>query len=266
MKRSVIFYMFWPFLITLLSVRIWQVCVVIDQSGFYLPGYASLGNGLDLVFWGVVFALALIARLALKGGDPAPVLKSRGLGIASLVLAVFCIPQALSDYQLAANQTAMVLGLLPSVLTAVSFVVMGSCRFAGKKIPFGASILPAASELVRVIWVYTHFNGISRISENVVYILFLVSFVSFCTCHCRVHFASDRRKGMNGCYAFGICTGVFGLLSTLPHWLFGHNVLPLSFLGMGAAVYAVAFMAVNATDKPVAEPAVQELAVETVEE
>ncbi len=229
-----------------LGVRLWQVGFVIDDFGFYAPSLNTLCTVIDLILLAAVVILGLLARFTLESSPKAPKKQSLWLGIGSLTLAFFCLPQCYIDAVTAADQKAMVLAVAPSVLTAVCFVMLAACQMRGQRPSYPVVLLPVIGELLRVVVIYTHFNGLSRVTENVVYILFLLSFLSFTMAHFRVYFAADRRKGMAGCYAYGLATAVFGLASTLPHWLMGNHQLPMSYFGFGAAVYALIFMAVNA--------------------
>ncbi|MBQ6818596.1 MAG: hypothetical protein IJP35_03200 [Clostridia bacterium] len=229
-----------------LGVRLWQVGFVIDDFGFYAASLNTLCTVIDLILLAAVVILGLLARFTLEKSPKAPKKQSLWLGIGSLTLAFFCLPQCYLDAVTAADQKAMVLAVAPSVLTAVCFVMLAACQMRGQRPSYPVVLLPVIGELLRVVVVYTHFNGLSRVTENVVYILFLLSFLLFTMAHFRVYFAADRRKGMAGCYAYGLATAVFGLASTLPHWLMGNHQLPMSYFGFGAAVYALIFMAVNA--------------------
>ena len=246
MKRTVFCALLWCFTAVALLVRLWQVGYVMDDFGFYNAPQESLCFWVNLVLWGGIVLLGFCSRFLLRDCPARPPKKSIALGLGSLCVSFFCLPQVYMDCVTAQNSDAMMLAMIPSVVTALSFAVLAAYQIRGRKIPFGALIVPIVSELMRVIVAYTHFSGLSRMSENAVHILFLVSFLSLCMSHLWMHFSGNRSKGIFGCYTFGAATALFGLMDTLPHWMMGNNQLPLSYVGFGAAIYALTLMGVHA--------------------
>ena len=246
MKRTVFCVIVWCFTVVALLVRFWQVGYVIDDFGFYAQSKETLCFGLDIALWGGIFLLGLSYRFLFKNTPTRPIKQSLLLGIGSLAVAFFCLPQAYMDCVTAETTNAMILAVLPSLITAVCFVLIAAFQIQGRKISYTLALLPVLSELTRVVVAYTKFNGLSRVTENAVYILSMLSFLLFCMSQFWLYYKGNQPKGIFGCYIFGATTGVFGLLSTLPHWVMGNNQLPLSYVGFGAAVYALIFMGVHA--------------------
>lgn len=258
MKSRHYLYFLWIFLLLAVGVRTWQLAEALDESGFYLPEYLTFCNAAGYAALGVAVLLLIVGRYGLRQDSSCvPPCKSLPLGAASLILACSCVPQAVIDYSLSVTMTDRCLALLPCVLLAASFTVMGSYQFRGSTVPFGVTVLPVLSELLRLIVSYSQFNGITRLSENVIYILFLCSFLSFLLAHCRVYSGVAGKRGLSLAYGTGACTAVFGLCASVPHWVMGQNRYALSIVGFGAAVYAIAFLTVMAYQKPAAQEKTQ---------
>lgn len=228
-------------------VRTWQLTGAIDSVGFYVPQWESLCN----VFGYLALALAALFILAGRFGlmqqvpKQAPE-KSVVLGVAALVLAIACIPAGVGDWM--AYGVKM---LIPSVATAVGFTVFAALQMQDRSIPFGITVIPVVSEFLRLILNYARFNGIARMSENVVQILFLCSFMAFCLACCRGYSGIQSQKGLAYAYGTGGCTALFGVLGSVPAWLSGKPFVPFSLFALAAALYAVTFVLVLDGQKPV---------------
>ena len=225
------------------GLRTWQLWVAIDPSGFYFPEYQTLCAGMGYAVVGAVIILLLMGRFALKPQTPVALpKKSPVLGGAGLLLTVACVLQGALDYS---SATVDVLGLAAFVacfLAAVGFGVTGMCLMQGKSVPFGAAALPVVSQLGYLILQYANFNGISQISENIIFILFICSFLAFTLSGCRIISGVDSPKGVAFGYGTATATALFGICASLPHWIMGQNQYPLSFIGFGAGVYALAYL------------------------
>lgn len=221
-------------------IRTWQMSTAVDSVGFYLPQYESVCN----IFGYIALALAALFIVAGRFGlnkqvsEQAPE-KSLVLGVAALLLAVSCIPAGVGDWM-----TQGVKMLIPSVLTAVGFTVFAALQMQGRPVPFGVTVIPVVSEFARLVLNYARFNGIARISENVVHILFLCSFMAFCLACCRGYSGIQSQKGLAYAYGTGGCTALFGVLDSVPAWLAGKPFVPFSLLALAAAIYAVTFVLV----------------------
>ncbi len=275
MKRKGFCLILWALILIALLFRLWQVGYVIDDAGFYADRWESLCGWVDVVLWGGLFAFAFCGRFLLKAHPPRPIKKNLWLGLGALAVSFFCLPQLYTDFVANVDWDAIQRGAtgaipyqlsllyaLPSALTAIGFVCIGAAQIRGRKIGYGVALLPVISELIRLVVAYTQYNGLSRVTENAVSILCMVSFLLFCLSLFWLWYQGNQTKGVFGGFAFGSTTALFGLLNTLPHWVFGNNQLPLSYLGMGAAVYALVWMGVHAFATPAActpPPCVEEV-------
>ena len=225
------------------GLRTWQLSVAIDQSGFYLPAYESLCQIMGYVTLALVLILILVGRIALKPKTPVAFQKKNPLlGAAALLLTVACVLQGALDYS---SATVDVMGLFAFVtcfLTAAGFGVMGMCMMQGKTVPFGAAALPVVSHLGYLVLQYANFNGISQISENIIFILFICAFLALALSGCRIISGVDSPKGVAFGYGTAAATALFGFCASVPHWIMGQNQFPLSFMGFGAGVYALVYL------------------------
>ncbi len=238
-------YTYLVLLITLIAtgLRTWQLRVAIDQSGFYLPQYETLCNIMGYATLGIVVAFILIGRFALKPQTPVALPKKNPvLGAAGLLLTVACVLQGALDYSSASTDVMGLLAFVACFITATGFGVMGMCLMQGKTVPFGAAALPVVSHLGYLIIQYANFNGISQISENVIFILFICSFLAFTLTQCRLVSGVDSPKGVAFGYGTAAATALFGFCASVPHWIMGQNQYPLSFIGFGAGVYALIYL------------------------
>ncbi len=225
------------------GLRTWQLSAAIDQSGFYLPQYETLCNILGYVTVGVVLCFILFGRVALKPKTPVAFPKKNPLlGAAGLLLAVASVFQGALDYSSASTDVMGLFAFVACFLTAAGFGVMGMCMFQGKTVPFGAAALPVISQLGYLVLQYANFNGISQISENVIFILFICSFLALTLSGCRILSGVDSPKGVAFGYGTAAATALFGICASLPHWIMGQNQYPLSFIGFGAGLYALVYL------------------------
>ncbi len=223
------------------GVRIWQMAVAIDANGFYLPEVIKLCNGLDCALLALVVVMLLVGRFGIHSLsiDRLPQ-KRRSLGMVAMLVAIACIPAGVSDWF-----AQGLLGLVPSVVTAVGFVLFAVYQIRGDKLPFLVSVIPVVGEFIRVLIHYARFNGISRVSQNVVCILFLCSFLAFCLACCRGYSGIDSQKGVGFAYGTAGCTVLFGALSSLPGWLVKMNYTAFtafSVFALCVALYAAVFL------------------------
>lgn len=225
------------------GLRTWQLSVAIDQSGFYFPQYETLCGIMGYVTLGIVACFILLGRVALKP-KTAVVLPKKNtlLGAAALLLTVASIFQGALDYSSASNDVMGLFSFVACFITAAGFGVTGMCMLQGKTVPFGAAALPVVSHLGYLILQYANFNGISQISENVIFILFICAFLAFTLTHCRVISGVDSPKGVAFGYGTAAATALFGFCASVPHWIMGQNQYPLSFIGFGAGLYALVYL------------------------
>ena len=238
-------YTYFALAVTLIAagLRTWQLSAAIDQSGFYLPQYETLCNIMGYVTLGIVLVLLIVGRVALKPKAPVALPKKNPvLGAAGLLLTVACVLQGALDYSCASTDVMGLLAFVACLITAAGFGVMGMCQLQGKTVPFGAVALPVISHLGYLVVQYANFNGISQISENVIFILFICSFLALTLCQCRLVSGVDSPKGVAFGYGTAAATALFGLCASLPHWIMGQNQYPLSFIGFGAGVYALVYL------------------------
>lgn len=238
------------------AVRTWQLAKTVDAHGFFLSDYLTVCNLLCALGLAAAAFMLVAGRFFLKEMNKRPVKHSPILGIAALLLAISCIPSAVT-----AIDTGL-LSMLPSLLGAVSFTVIAALQIQGRTVPFVLSTVPVVGEFIRLILHYSQFNGIARISENVIRILFLCSFLGFCLACCRGYSGIFSDKGMKYAYGAGGCAALFGVLCSLPHWLSGGTITTFSVFALGAAIYAATFVTVSAwhqppIDEPVQQPSEQ---------
>lgn len=240
MKHRVYLYFVWLLLPVVTAVRTWELAAAIDSAGFYLERYATLCNVLEYVLLGLILLSLVFGKLVLAKEEKTPPSRSYLLSFAGIVLAFSAIVQASIDSTASGNY----LHLIPGLLTAIGFAVMAAGWYQGRKPVFIGAVAPVIGELVRLVISYAHFNGIAQISENIVHILFMCSFLGFCLAHSRVYVGLGQAKGMGWLYGTAAATGVFGLAASLPHWIMGQNQSSLSVIGFGAALFAVAYLSV----------------------
>ncbi len=225
------------------GLRTWQLSAAVDQSGFYLPQYETLCNMMGYVTIGIVLCFIILGRVALKPKTPVALQKKNPLlGAAGLLLTVACVLQGALDYSSATIDVLGLFSFIACFITAAGFGVTGMCLLQGKTVPFGAAALPVASHLGYLILQYANFNGISQISENVIFILFICSFLALTLSQCRIVSGVDSPKGVAFGYGTATATALFGLCASVPHWIMGQNQYPLSFIGFGAGVYALIYL------------------------
>ncbi len=236
-------------------LRTWQLFAAIDEAGFYKTTYETLCAVLGAAFLAVLAIVIAAARLGLAHTQAPGAEKKQSLwqGLAALALALCCIPQAAIDFTAAANPTAALTGLIPSLILAVSFAVLAALRLGGKPVPFFITVLPVLSEFARLVMRYATFNGVSHVSESVIQILFMCSFLAFLLAHSRFYAGVAPLRGIAWAFGTGAATAVLGVCATLPHLVAGQNQHTLPFVGVGAAIYALTFMGVLA--RPVAKTA-----------
>lgn len=225
------------------GLRTWQLSAAIDQSGFYLPAYESLCQMMGYVALVLVLALIVVGRITLKPQTPVAFPKKNPvLGSAALLLTVACVLQGALDYSSATTDMMGLLAFVACFITAAGFGVAGMCMLQGKTVPFGASALPVLSHLGYLVLQYANFNGISQISENIIFILFICAFLALTLSQCRIVSGVDSPKGVAFGYGTAAATALFGLCASVPHWIMGQNQFPLSFMGFGAGVYALIYL------------------------
>ena len=241
-----------PYLVSLIAViatgvRTWQLTTAIDQSGFYLEQYQVLCNAVGIAVIGLVVLLIVLGRIFLKPqGHVAFEKKNPVLGCAGLLLSIATILQGSADYATAETQTMGTLAFGCCLFAALGFAVIGVSFLQGKTAPFVSAALPVGAGLGCLVLQYANFNGISKISENVIFILFICSFLAFTLTQCRVITGINSPKGMAFGFGTAAATALFGLCVSVPHWgmvLVGTGeLLSVSFLGFGAAVYALVYL------------------------
>lgn len=225
------------------ALRTWQLNSAIDKSGFYLPQYQTLCTVMEYAIIGIGLLFLAVGRLALAPkGEVAFPQKNPVLGGACLLLTLSCIFQGLTDYNTASSDVLGLLGFLACFVTALAFGIVGTCKFQGKTAPFAAAALPIVSQLVYLVLQYANFNGISQISENVLFILFICSFLGLVMSQGRLLSGVNPKKGAAWAYGTAALTALFGLMLSVPHWIMGQNQFPVSFMAFGAGVYALVLL------------------------
>lgn len=250
MKRRYFLYLLWILLPLTAAARVWQLHTVVDTAGFYAGRYASLCTTIEYVLLAVFVAVILLARLGLPKGKEnrlvQPPVKSIPLGIASLLLAVSCIPQVIAESRGITATGGGWIGVLLTIVLAVSFTVISACQFTGKAVPFIVVLLPVITEFCRLVTHYAHFNGIAQISENMIHILFLCAFLAFLLSHCRIYAGENANRGIGWCYGCGFAAAVLGICSSLPHLLLLDGQQLLAPIHLGGGLYALIFLWVMA--------------------
>ncbi len=222
------------------GLRTWQLSAAIDQSGFYFPQYETLCNILGYVFLGIVVVLILLGRYLLKPKAPVEFPKKNPLlGSACVLLTLACVLQGVSDYSSAQTDVMGLFGFIACFATALSYGIIGISLLQGKTVSFGAAVLPVVSQLGYLILQYANFNGIAQISENIIFILFICSFLALVMSQCRLLSGVDSPKGLAFGYGTAAATALFGICVSVPHWIMGQNQFPISFMGFGAGIYAL---------------------------
>ncbi|MBR3844561.1 MAG: hypothetical protein IKM39_03545 [Clostridia bacterium] len=242
LKRLYLYFVF-ALVAVATGVRTWELSAAIDPSGFYLPAYETLCQIIGYAALALVVGLLLIGRLSLKPqGEIFFPKKNPLLGSASLLLMLACVLQGVSDYSSATTDLMGLIGAVTCFATALSYGVIGISLLQGKTVPFGAAALPVVSHLGYLVLQYANFNGIAQISENMIFILFICSFLALLMSQCRILTGINAPKGVAFGYGTATATALFGLCASVPHWIMGQNQFPVSFMGFGAAVYALVFL------------------------
>lgn len=228
------------------GLRTWQLAATIDKSGFYLPQYQTLCNTLGYVFLAIIIAFLVIGRLILKPKTTVVFPKKNlVLGGGGILLTAACVLQGILDYSSAQSDSIGSFSFLCCFATALAFGIIGISLLQGKTIPFFAAALPVVSHLGYLILQYANFNGIAKISENLLYILFICAFLAFTLTQCRVFTKIDSAKGIAFGFGTAVATAFFGFCISLPHWIvgiMGQKQFPVSFMGFAAGVYALVYL------------------------
>ncbi len=267
MKTRWYLFVLWVFLPIAVVLRTLQHQYAIDEAGFYREPWLTVSNWAGYALLLVVLAGLVVARWGCKWSSCCQLpQKNLLLGVGSLFVGVSCIPQVIADLSSATTPAQQFFYTLFISLMGISFLSMGVCHLIGRPIPFLLTALPVVGQLFRLYNNYAHFNGVAKISENVITILFLCSFLVFLLSVCRLYSGLNFHKGRTWALGTGAAAAIFGMLSSVPHWFFGEGSPIGTIFSFGAALYALAVTAVLVFGKaPCCQPAQTELPQEQPE-
>ncbi len=220
-------------------VRTLELSFMIDEKGFYLESYATLCQVLEYFALAIIVGLLVVGRVWLKPANPVLFPKKNNpLGIGALVCTLTCVLQGVSDYSVMSGNLGLI-ALACGFVTALGFGIVGMSLLTNKTIPFAAATLPVVGQLAYLVVQYAGFNGLTKISENIVFVLFIASFLALTMCQCRLLSGIGSQKGMAFGYGSAAATALFGLCASLPHYITGNNRTSLTYISFGAGVYAL---------------------------
>lgn len=240
MFKSLYFWLVCALLPITVGVRTWQLTYSVDADGFYLPEHQSIGTVLGLICLGVVAVLLVAGRYLLKQQVPTVAPQKRyAVGVAAMVLALCCVVQT----AILAGQTTSMIQLLPCLATMIGFTLIGAFHLQRKTLPFGVTVIPVLSEFVRLVLNYANFNGLVKVSAQIVEILLLCSFLLFCMGLCRGYSGIQSARGLAWCMGAGSGVAVFGAMASLPPMIAKGTLTSFGIFAFGTAVFALTFMA-----------------------
>lgn len=245
-------------------VRTLELSFMIDEKGFYLENYLTLCHVLEIFALILVVGLLVVGRVCFKTAHSAGFPKKNvPLGAGALVCAMTCVLQAVTDYSVMSGNLGLI-ALICGFVTALGFGIVGMSLVNNKTVPFSAACLPVVGQLAYLVVQYAGFNGITRMSESVIYVLFIASFLGLTMSQCRLLSGVNSQKGLAYAYGSAAATAFFGLCASMPHYIAGNNHTPLTYITLGAGVYALVLLfQLPAMEKEkVEEPTQEELITE----
>lgn len=220
-------------------VRTLELSFMIDEKGFYLENYLTLCNLLEYFALAVIVGLLVVGRVCFKTANPIQFpKKDLPLGVGALVCTMTCVLQGVTDYSVMSGNLGLV-ALACGFATALGFGIVGMSVINGKTVPFAAACLPVVGQLAYLVVQYAGFNGITRMSESVIYVLFIASFLGLTMSQCRLLSGINPQKGLAYAYGSAAATAFFGLCASVPYYVAGNNHTTLSYVGFGAGIYAL---------------------------
>ena len=237
-----------------IGVRTWQLSTQIDADGFYFPTHVAMGDALGILCLVAAALLLIVGRYVLPKQLPtAAPQKNNVIGVTAMILALCCVVQT----ALLAGQTTSLTVLLPCFAALLGFTLIGAFHLQRKNVPFVVTVIPVVGEFVRLVFSYANFNGVTQVSEQVLEILLLCSFLLFCMGICRGYSGIQAERGLGWTMGAGSCTLLFGGMVGVSPLLANGTMTALSIFALGIMVFSAAFMASLVFGTPcVAEEAV----------
>ena len=265
MKFRTIFPIFLIITIVSVTLRFLQSYIMTDpRTGFFLSEYSVLNFMLTAAFV-IVILLLLVFSFRAKELPGTVNLKSAALCAASMFLAFSLMIEGAimltggSFYALSKDtgrsefQFTVLLGFVLLCLSIIAFLVYGVRLISGKAMSGFLMVFPVFYWAYRLVAAFVTYTGIANISENILYILSICFSLIFLLSHGKVLSDISREKSMKSVLSYGLVSGLFCFVSTVPRFLLMligqqdmiHEGLlgkPLDFI---FGVYAVVFVLVQ---------------------
>lgn len=226
------------------GVRTLLLAIGVDEkSGFYKPQYATLGSALGITALVLLAGFLIWGRVAFKPKTAVAFpQKNQPLAVGALLVAITAVIQGVCDYSAVTEGNLGLLAFVCCFATALGYGVIGMSLWMEKPIPFITTALPIVGQLIYLILQYANFNGVATIPEGTIWVLAIASFLALTMSQCRIISGVDSPKGVAFGYGTAAVTAFFGLCSSVPYWVAGNNQYPLTYIGFGAAVYALVYL------------------------
>lgn len=241
-------------LVSVVILRIIQIVFLTNpQNGFFYDGYQGIGTAISVFIVSITAVAALFGFFA-KTDELTPAPKpSYLLGGSALLAGISQLIEPFSaSYSFAdiPNYIAMLRNAF-IIAGGIVFIYFGMSYIMGQKPKYKFLVIPIMSWILRLVYTFLCFSGMSNISDNLYDILTLASIVLFLLCHGKLLCFVKIKNGLSMSFVYGIISVLMTSVAILPRWIvsvfgakeFAHTQIdsPLSvfFMSVYIAIYLV---------------------------